>query len=231
MTSTSARQKLETLFKSPSLLQQALTHKSHANELKNALEHNEKLEFIGDAVLDLVVGQDLYERFPQDSEGNLSKKRASVVNEEVLSAIAIRLGLQDMILLGKGEALTGGAAKPRLLASAFEAVLGALFLDQGFDIVKGFIRQELKLEIDQMNEQIDFEKDYKTRLQELSQKSFRETPTYELLAEEGPPHDRVFTVCVKLKDKVLASGQGKSKKTAEQMAAQMALENSFKEKA
>lgn len=224
------REKLEALFSRPELLQRALTHKSYANELKVSYEHNEKLEFLGDAVLDLVVGEYLYERFPQDTEGNLSKKRASVVNEEILSEVATRLGLHELLLLGKGEAQTGGAYKPRLLASGFEAVLGSLYLDRGFEMTRDFIRQELKAEVDKMNEQIDFERDYKTRLQEAAQRAFRETPTYFLLSEEGPPHERVFKVCVKVKDESLAVGQGKSKKIAEQMAAQTALENHFKEK-
>lgn len=223
------REKLATLFTKAELLDRALTHKSYANEMRLP-EHNEKLEFLGDAVLDLVVGEYLYERFPQDSEGNLSKKRASVVNEEVLSEVAQRLGLAENLRLGKGEAKTHGAQKPRLLASAFEAVLGGLFLDRGFEVTREFIREELKSSIDQMNEAIDFERDYKTRLQENMQKVRRETPTYEVISEEGPAHERIFKVCVKVKEEVLAVGQGRSKKMAEQMAAQLALENQFKEK-
>ncbi|WII70970.1 ribonuclease III [Bdellovibrio sp. 22V] len=216
-------------FKNPALLERALTHKSYANELKNTIEHNEKLEFLGDAVLDLVVGQFLFERFPNDTEGGLSKKRASIVNEEVLSELALEMGLNKRMLLGKGETLTGGATKPRLISSSFEAIIGALYLDGGFDVAQAFIRQEFTPLAERVCGTEDFEKDYKTRLQELVQKALKETPRYEVLAEEGPPHDRQFLVCVKVKEEVWAQGRGRSKKNAEQSAAKLALEMKYKE--
>lgn len=216
-------------FKNPSLLERALTHKSFANELRNCVDHNEKLEFLGDAVLDLVVGEFLFERYPQDTEGGLSKKRASIVNEEVLSELAIEMGLNQLLQLGKGEAQTGGASKPRLIASSFEAIIGALYLDGGFEVAKVFIRKEIAPLIDRVCRHEDFERDYKTRLQELVQKSSKETPRYEVLAEEGPPHDREFLVCVKVKEDVWAQGRGRSKKNAEQMAAKNALGMRYKE--
>lgn len=216
-------------FKNPSLLRQALTHKSHANELKNSVEHNEKLEFLGDAVLDLMVGELLFVKFPQDNEGGLSKKRASVVNEDVLSEMAISMGLNDLLLLGKGEAQTGGAAKPRLLASSFEALIGAMYLDGGYEKVRPFFQREFEAVVERICQSEDFERDYKTRLQELVQKNLKQTPKYEVIAEEGPPHDRIFAVCVKVQDEVWAQGRGRSKKIAEQLAAQSAIENKLKE--
>lgn len=223
------QQRLGYKFYDVGLLQRALTHKSFANELKNQIEHNEKLEFLGDAVLDLVVGEYLYEKFPQDTEGGLSKKRASIVNEEVLSELALDMGLNKLIHLGKGELQTGGSFKPRLVASSFEAIIGAMYLDGGFQITKDFIRKEFTVLTEKICGTEDYEKDYKTRLQEVVQKSVKETPRYEVLAEEGPPHDREFLVCVKVKEDVLAQGRGRSKKSAEQSAAKNALELKYKE--
>lgn len=216
-------------FKSHELLFRSLTHKSYANEIRRNIEHNEKLEFLGDAVLDLVIGELLFEKFPDDTEGGLSKKRASIVNEEVLSEIASKMGLNQLMLLGKGETLTGGSNKPRLVASVFEAIIGAIYLDGGFTQAKEFIAREFLGVADLVCRNEDFERDYKTRLQELVQKSVKETPRYEVLAEEGPPHDREFLVCVKVKDEVWAQGRGRSKKNAEQSAAKLALEIKYKE--
>jgi len=215
-------------FKNRELLQRALTHKSFSHENKIS-ENNEKLEFLGDAVLDLVIGELLLELFPKDTEGGLSKKRASIVNEEVLSEIAQRLGLSEYMKLGKGELLSGGAAKPRLLASTFEAVVGGVFLDGGFEVAKVFLRREFEPAMSILNQQnLDFGRDYKTRLQELVQKHNEQTPTYELSMEEGPPHDRRFTVCVKVGDETWAQGTGKSKKNAEQEAAKLAIQERYK---
>lgn len=226
---TSLESRLGYQFKNPALLERALTHKSFANELKQNTEHNEKLEFLGDAVLDLVVGEFLFEQFPEDTEGGLSKKRASIVNEEVLSELALDMELNKLMHLGKGEAQTGGAQKPRLIASSLEAIVGALYLDGGFEVTKIFIRREFATLTNRVCGAEDFERDYKTRLQELVQKSLKETPKYEVLAEEGPPHDREFLVCVKVKEEVWAQGRGRSKKNAEQSAAKNALEQKCKE--
>lgn len=222
------QQRLGHSFKDVTLLSRALTHKSYANELKTACEHNEKLEFLGDAVLDLVVGEFLYERFPADTEGGLSKKRASIVNEEVLSELALDMGLNKLIHLGKGETLTGGSAKPRLIASSLEAIIGALYLDAGFEVTKAFVFREFSTLTDRVCGVEDFEKDYKTRLQEMVQKSLKDTPRYEVVAEEGPPHNREFLVTVGIKDQLWAQGRGRSKKNAEQAAAKEALELKFK---
>lgn len=227
---TDLEKKLQFKFKNQGLIARALTHKSFAHELRGKLDHNEKLEFLGDAVIDLVLGEYLMELFPTDGEGGLSKKRASLVNEEVLSKLAADLELPKFIQLGKGEATTGGAQKPRLLASAYEALLGAIFLDGGFEAVREVTRRDFSKLIADLDPAQDFEKDYKTRLQEVMQRDTKETPVYELISEEGPPHARTFTVCVRVKEVNLATGTGRSKKSAEQAAAQKALELLPKEK-
>ncbi len=215
---------LEKSFNQKDLLRQALTHKSFANENRNQPLDNEKFEFLGDAVLDLVIGEMLFKKFPQDTEGNLSKKRASVVNETLLSEVGLELGLDKLMLLGKGELQTGGALKPRLLASTFEAILGAIFLDQGFDKVKAYIQACFENKLDFAELEDDYEKDYKTRLQEFIQKKVKLTPVYVLLSEEGPAHDRIFKASVNVSDKEVARGEGRSKKSAEQNAAKNALD-------
>ncbi len=223
-------QKLQLRFNSSELLARALTHKSYAHELGDKSGHNEKLEFLGDAVLDLVLGEYLMELFAMDGEGGLSKKRASLVNEEVLSTLAMDLGLSQFLQLGKGETSTGGANKPRLLASAYEALVGAIFLDSGFERVREFVRRDFGKLIEKLDPVQDFERDYKTRLQELMQKEHKEAPIYEIITEEGPPHDRTFTVCVRVKEVNVTTGTGRSKKNAEQAAAKMALEILSKER-
>jgi ribonuclease-3 len=227
---TSLEQRLDYQFKDAKLLAKAMTHKSYANEIRTPAEHNEKLDFLVDAVLDLIVGDFLYHKFSNDTEGGLSKKRASIVNEEVLCQLGLDMGLGCLLQLGKGEMQTGGAQKPRLIASAFEALVGAMYLDGGFEVVQKFLCKEFSALTDQVccgGE--DFARDYKTRLQELVQKGQKDTPKYEVIAEEGPPHDREFLVCVKVKEDVWAQGRGRSKKVAEQLAAKCALESKFKE--
>jgi ribonuclease-3 len=231
---TPLERKLQYEFKNRDLFARALTHKSFSHELRTKSdvksEHNEKLEFLGDAVLDLVLGEYLMQLFPVDGEGGLSKKRASLVNEESLSNLATDLGLSECLQLGKGEISTGGAQKPRLLASAYEAVVGAIYLDGGFNAVKEFVRRDFQKLITVLDPVQDFERDYKTRLQEVMQKDTKEAPVYEIISEEGPPHDRTFTVCVRVKEVNLTTGTGRSKKTAEQAAAKKALEILSKEK-
>lgn len=217
--------RLAVSFRDPELLRRALTHKSYAYENKVPDSHNEKLEFLGDAVLDLVLGEFLFELFPGDQEGSLSKKRASLVNEETLHRLALELELPASLSLGRGEVQTGGAAKPRLLASAVEALLGAIYLDGGYPLVREIVRREFKPLIDGLNPDVDFAADYKTRVQELAQKLHRVTPTYEAVSEDGPAHDRVFTVSLKIREAEIGRGTGRSKKAAEQEAARLALDN------
>jgi len=216
--------KLGVKFQKPQLLEQALTHKSYFFETKSASGHNEKLEFLGDAVLDLVLSELLMELFPTDTEGDLSKKRASLVNEGVLSKIAKGDELQKYLRLGKGEQQSGGDQKPRLLASALEALIGAMFLDSGFEKVRDMVREQFRDLIQELSLLEDFSADYKTRLQEEVQGRLKEAPLYVLTAETGPAHDRTFEVVVKIKSKSVARAFGKSKKTAEQEAARLALD-------
>jgi len=213
-------------FKQPGLLVQAMTHKSFVNEAGNKhLQHNEKLEFLGDAVLDLVLSEILMDKFPSDDEGNLSKKRASLVNETVLSQIALELELQEKIQLGKGEILSQGNRKPRLLASVYEALLGAIFLDGGYQEARNMAQLNFEKILSTMNPAEDYIHDYKTRLQELAQAEIKSGPTYEVTAEEGPSHHPQFEVALMLQGKVISKGLGKSKKLAEQEAARSAIEN------
>jgi ribonuclease-3 len=213
-------------FKKPELMEQALTHKSYAFENgKRWQSHNEKLEFLGDAVLDLILSDILMEKFPEDDEGNLSKKRASLVNETVLARIAQDLNLPESIRLGKGEILSQGNRKPRLLASAYEAILGAIFLDGGFEEVRRVGREHFEALLENLPPGQDFEQDYKTRLQELAQAELKLGPNYEVVGSSGPSHSPQFQVAMSLSGKVISQGLGKSKKHAEQEAAKLALEN------
>lgn len=217
-------QQIQYQFKDSELLVLALTHKSYSNELNSQGLNNERLEFLGDAVLDFVMSDFLMDLFPQDNEGNLSKKRASLVNEEVLAQIAQKLEIDKYLRLGKGEDQQGGRSKPRLLASTFEALIGAVYKDGGFEIANDILRKLFAGQIQNTSTIHDFESDYKTRFQEFTQKKYKTTPTYTLISETGPSHDPCFEVEVKLNEKNKFIGQGKSKKAAEQKAAQVALQ-------
>jgi ribonuclease III len=210
-------------FQNPDLLRQALTHRSLINETgESRIHHNERLEFLGDAVVDLSVGLQIMERLPQAREGELSKLRAMVVSEASLSCCASRIDLGQCLLLGRGEEHTGGRKKASLLADAFEALMGAIFLDGGFYAADDVIRHLLGPFIDTAVEG-DLNRDHKTRLQELSQGQWRQAPRYEVLAERGPDHAKIFTVAVFLGERELARAEGHSKKVAEQRAAHLAL--------
>lgn len=209
-------------FKEPRWIEMALNHKSFVNENRSG-ENNEKLEFIGDAVLGLILAESLYFYFPSDAEGDLSKKRASLVNEAILSEIAKELKLNHHIRLGKGELQTGGLDRPRLLASALEAIIGALFMDGGYPAAKNFVVRIFENKLKDKKIALNYEQDFKSRLQEIIQKKYKETPQYLVVAESGAPHDRTFKVQVLVQQKVLAESEGRSKKEAEQKAAQVAL--------
>jgi ribonuclease-3 len=220
-------------FKNQELLETALTHKSYAveNTAKDPLsgsvtidKYNERLEFLGDSVLELTLSEFLVESFPEKEEGELSKMRAHLVNEAGLASHGERLGLAQILKLGKGEVLSKGAQKPRLIASVFEAVVGALFLDAGFEVTRTYIRELFQAQIEELKNKPYFDQDYKSQLQELLQSLGKRTPVYELKAQLGPAHDRIFEVQVLMGDHVLAEGQGKTKKSAEQVAAAAGIE-------
>ena len=211
-------------FKDESLLQQALVHRSYLNE--NPALHlvsNERLEFLGDAVLGFVVADELYSRFPDFSEGELTKLRAALVRGETLSRIALSLQLGDYLYLGRGEEESGGRSRPRNLSCALEAVIGAVFLDQGFDIARSFILKLLGSEFDGVVED-KFTDDYKSRLQQVIQSERKITPVYRTIEEVGPDHAKTFTVEVLAGDTVLGRGSGRSKRAAEMDAAREALQ-------
>jgi ribonuclease-3 len=205
-------------FRDRSLLEQALRHASWCNEhAAERLEDNERFEFLGDAVLDLVVGHKLMTRYPQLREGELSVTRAQVVSEAGLSEVAAQLGLGEWLMLGKGEEKSGGRAKPSILADAFEAILAAVYLDGGFDAAWGIVERLLAQRI----ETVEFKGfyDFKTRLQETAQARLKATPTYRVVQEIGPDHDKRFVAAVTIGNDEWARAVGKSKKEAEQMAA------------
>ncbi len=218
-------------FKDPELLVMSLTHKSYHNEFpQESKGDNEKLEFLGDAVIDLVLSDLLLKAYSGDGEGGLSKKRASLVNETVLGKLSLDLCLNEHLKLGKGEIQTGGSNKPRLLASAFEAFIGAIYLDSGYEASYRYLETFFEPLIKDLSAKADYEEDYKSRLQEVLQKLFRDTPAYEVEKEEGPAHDRTFYVNVFIRKNWLSKGFGKSKRQAEQDAAKRALEEKIYER-
>lgn len=208
-------------FKDHKNLQKALTHKSFVSGDKSF--NNEKLEFLGDAVVDLIFSEWLHELFFTEDEGTLSKKRASLVNETVLSDVALGLKLDQLLIMGKGEIKSDGAKNPRILASVFEAIAGAVFLESGYEVSRAMCRSLFKTRIETLNSEIPFEKDFKTRVQEIYQKQYKRVPRYQLVEEVGPPHDRVFVVELVFDDTVISKAKGRSKKEAEQRAAEEAL--------
>lgn len=203
-------------FRDKSLLKTAVTHSSFANENRGGLAYNERLEFLGDAVLQLVTSEKLFKENPDMPEGRMSKQRAALVCEDALAGYSKEIQLGDFMLLGKGEEATGGRHRPSILADAFEALIGAIFLDGGMDNAKRFVRRFLDAAHTSL-------KDYKTLLQEIIQKNPGERLSYVVIGESGPDHDKVFNVEVHLNSNVIGKGTGKSKKQAEQAAAKEAL--------
>ncbi len=217
------QQELNVTFHNKSLLYQAFTHSSYVNEHRRKLfTDNERLEFLGDAVLELSVSKFLFEKYPQMSEGELTKLRASIVCEPSLVIFANELQFGQFVLLGKGEELTGGRERPALLADVFESFVGALYLDQGLDTVVSFLERVVfpKVEIGAFSHVMDF----KSQLQEMVQQSNNGTLHYEIVDEKGPAHNRTFVSRVLLNEQELGVGRGKSKKEAEQQAAQSAMQ-------
>ncbi len=211
-------------FTDTTVLLSAVTHRSYLNEHREATwEHNERLEFLGDAVLELAVTDYLFTKYPEKPEGELTAVRAALVNTVSLSEASEQLGINKFLLMSKGEAKDMGRARQYILANAFEACIGALYIDQGYEAAKDFISRRLFAKTDMIVEKRLWQ-DAKSRFQELSQERFSVTPTYETVAQEGPDHDRVFTVGVFLKREKIAEGKGRSKQEAEQQAAEKAME-------
>jgi len=220
---TKLEERLGYNFKDKQLIIEALTHKSYKKPY-----NNERLEFLGDAVLDLIVGEYLFKKFPDSDEGTLSKIRASIVNENGFASLAKEIGLGEFLYLSTAEENNKGRYKTSLLSNAFEAIMGALYLEAGLekarDIVISLIEKKYpKIDLDSLC------KDYKTALQEYTQAVHGITPTYKLISAIGPDHDKVFEVSVLLDDKVIATAKGKSKKSAQKEAAKIALEKLYKE--
>ncbi|MFN7955272.1 MAG: ribonuclease III [bacterium] len=209
-------------FAAPELLEQALTHRSLRVAAPSG--DNERLEFLGDAVLDLVVSAVLFGDFPDSREGDLSRKRAYLVSTTTLAETALRLGLESRIRLGKGEEATGGRGKASILANVLEALIGAVFVDAGFDAASAVVRRLIAEPYARLQAG-EALADHKTQLQERCQEELRETPTYRGVSESGPDHEKIFEVEVEAGGEVLGRGRGRSKKEAEQMAAWDALES------
>lgn len=210
-------------FKDGALLQQAMYHRSYLNEAVEAVESNERMEFLGDAVLGLVVSEKLYRDYPGLSEGQLSQLRAILVRWDALARVAGRIGLGDYLVLGRGEEMSGGRARPSNLAAALEALIGAAFLDAGMAGAKKLVLKLLKPDFEEIAAQ-GVTADSKSELQHLAQTRWHQIPEYRLLSSEGPDHAKLFTVEVLVGNQVVGQGQGRNKKQAELNAARQALE-------
>ncbi len=221
---SSLEKKLDLKFKNNDLLIQAFCHRSYLNENPDFhLEHNERLEFLGDAVLELVVTEYLYQKYPKKSEGELTNWRAALVNAKILTEIAKELDLNDFLLLSRGETKEEGKARQYILANAFEALIGTIYLDQGYEIVRNFIEKNLIKKLPEIVAKGLF-KDGKSRFQEEAQERVGNTPLYKVLEERGPDHAKHFIVGVFLGEELAAKGNGFSKQEAEEEAAKQALE-------
>ncbi len=210
-------------FKNRDLLQQAFTHRSYLNENKGAgREHNERLEFLGDAVLELVVTEFLFAKYPTKPEGELTAFRAALVNTVSIASAAATLGMNEYLLLSRGESRDTGRARQIILANAFEALIGAIHLDAGYNAAKQFIADQLFHKTDEVVSKKLWQ-DAKSKLQEIAQERSKVTPTYEVVRQSGPDHDRTFVVGAFIGDEKLAEGEGRSKQEAEQAAAEKAL--------
>lgn len=208
-------------FNNIELLKNALIHSSYANEARGNIHSNERLEFLGDSVLSIIVADHIYHKYPHMPEGGLTRLRASLVCEKTLCALSRELCIGDYLNLGKGEDKNGGRERDSILADAFEAVLAAIYLDGGMQAAKKHIFNTVLRDLDHHSD--DSFKDYKTTLQEIIQRNPEESVSYILIDESGPDHAKQFTVAVHLNSNVIGTGTGKSKKQAEQMAARQAL--------
>lgn len=217
------REEFEIVFSDKNLLDTAFTHTSYANEhrLLN-ISHNERLEFLGDAVLQLLISQYLFKKYPEKPEGDLSKMRSVIVREESLAGFSRQCGFDDYIRLGKGEEKSGGRDRDTILGDLFEAFLGALLLDKGVDAVEKFLNQVMIPKVEEGN--FERVKDYKTTLQEFLQVEGDVSIEYRVISETGPAHAKMFEMAVYVNGREISTGIGKSKKLAEQTAAQSALQ-------
>ncbi len=217
-------EQLNISFKNKDLLTQALTHRSYLNENPDFhLTHNERLEFLGDAVLELVITDYLYRKYPNRPEGMLTNWRASLVNTKILAKIAHKLNFHKFLLVSKGEEKEIDNDKASILADTFEALVGALYIDKSYQVCKKFIENNLTKELPEIIEK-GLYKDSKSRFQEAAQEKVEITPTYKILDEKGPDHRKMFTLGVFLNNKLIAKGRGTSKQKAEEAAAKKALQ-------
>ncbi len=211
-------------FNDKTLLKQAFVHRSYINENKSKVaNHNERLEFLGDAVLEMIVTDDLYKKFPNKNEGDLTAFRSALVNADTLSDLASELNMDKLLLLSKGEAKDRGKARRYILANTIEALIGAIYLDQGYNVATRFIEKILMPKLDSIISSGQWI-DAKSKFQEIAQERIGVTPSYEVTKSYGPDHDRMFEIGVYLNDVKIAEGSGKSKQEAEQEAARHALE-------
>lgn len=216
--------KIGVVFKDKALLRQAFTHRSYLNENRNlGLEHNERLEFLGDAVLELVVTDFLFKRHPKKPEGELTAFRSALVNSTILAQISSDLGYNDFLLLSRGEAKDTGRARQYILANTFESVVGAMYLDQGYKVCEEFINRVLTPSIKEIEDKRLWI-DAKSFFQECAQEKLGTTPSYKTIKEHGPDHDKEFVVALFVGETKIAEGRGKSKQEAEQSAARNGLE-------
>jgi len=217
-------QKVGVTFNNKELLIQAFTHRSYINENRHVKrEHNERLEFLGDAVLELVSTIFLYNKYPNKHEGDLTAIRASLVNTITISGVARDLGFNDELLLSKGESRDEGRARQAILANTFEAVIGSIYVDQGYDVASEFINKHL-LPLTDIIVKDSLWIDSKSLFQEKAQELYSHTPVYKTITEEGPDHDKEFTIAVYVGEEEVATGAGKSKQDAEQKAARAGIE-------
>jgi len=216
--------KIGVTFKNKDLLKQAFIHRSYINEHKNLkMEHNERLEFLGDAVLELVITDHLYRKYPHKPEGELTSYRAALVNTNTLAQLSVKLVMNDFVLLSKGESKDTGRARQYILANVVEALIGAIYLDQGYTVAESFISKYFFPLTDEIVEK-GLWQDSKSSFQEMAQERAGITPSYRTLKEKGPDHNKYFEVGVYLDEAHIGTGEGKSKQEAEQDAAKNALE-------
>jgi len=210
-------------YQNPQLLQTALTHRSYLNEDRSVPQSNERSEFLGDAILELVTSEFLYLKYPQSPEGELTSLRAKIVQTRTLATLAQEIGIGDYLRMSKGEKASGGMTNASLLADTIEAIIGSMYLDGGLHVVKDFIHKFLLDKYENIIKIAEVE-DWKSRLQELVQEKGDIAPTYQVIKEEGPDHDRIFTIQVNYFQQPQETGTGKSKQNAQQAAARKALE-------